>query len=72
MALWYGLSFVNTETGSITDQQIHGSFTDTNALERSIESQVLEEGHEDIPVVIRFELVTDDIPELVSGEEMSY
>lgn len=69
MALWFGVSFVDAESYEVLSEQIHGPYEDTEILESAIEEKMDETSSflEDvIPVAIRFELCSDDVPEVVS------
>lgn len=71
MALWFGITYVSD--GEVLDEQVHGPYADTESLEDAVNDKVSEAtdyGDNVDAVPIRFELCTDDVPELVSSEEI--
>lgn len=73
MALWFGVTAIDMASREIVDQQIHGPFEDIEALDDAVNTAIEEAtltGDDIVAVPMRFELCTDDVPELVSSEEI--
>jgi hypothetical protein len=66
MALWYSITFVETDT-TVVNQEMHGPFETTDSLETAISASAEEAGADVIAIPTRFELCTDDVPELVDN-----
>ncbi len=72
MTLWFNITFLDTDTLSIVDQELHGPFENADAFEHAINekaSDATSHGEAVVAVPVRFELCTDDVPELISSEE---
>lgn len=71
--LWFGITASDADSGEYLEQQMHGPFCDTDHLEDAINEVIIEvtsQWSDAIVIPLRFELCTDDVPELVSNEEM--
>jgi len=69
MPMYFGITFVDSDH-IVIDQQIHGPYTDTDVMETAInlkEDEGTLDGEAMIAATVRFELCTDDVPELVSS-----
>lgn len=72
MMLWFSITFLDVSSLAIVEQEIHGPYASYDALEDAINEKagdVTSHGDAVVVVPVRFELCTDDVPELISSEE---
>lgn len=75
MALWFGISYVELDTGETIGQQIHGPYEDPESLNAAMEEKVEDassygQGETILAIPISFELCTDDVPELMTLDDI--
>ena len=73
MTLWFSITFLDTDSLAIVEQEIHGPYENVDALENAINEKAgdaTSHGESVVAVPVRFELCTDDVPELISSEEV--
>ena len=73
MTLWFSITFLDMDSLSIVDQEIHGPYENAETFENAINEKAgdaTSHGESVVAVPVRFELCTDDVPELISSEEV--
>ena len=75
MTLWFSITFFDYSALTIIEQEIHGPYANYDALEDAINEKAgdaTSPGEAVVAIPVRFELCTDDVPELISNEEEVY
>lgn len=73
MALWFSVTLLDLDSLTIVEQEIHGPYEKPDAFENAINEKTgdaTSHGDTVVAVPVRFELCTDDVPELISNEEI--
>ena len=69
MTLWFSITFLDTSSFVVVEQEIHGPYENSEALENAINEKVSDatsHGDAVVAIPVRFELCTDDVPELIT------
>jgi hypothetical protein len=70
---WYGVTFWDYDAGEPVAQAMHGPFEDDQSFDNAVSAafdEALDYGDGVVAVILPFELMTDDVPEVISREEI--